>query len=71
MATSKKKVPSKIGSKIPGKGPHPLYGRPIRDVIARGNLSEMKRMSATARKHITDVQTALDRLDAKIKQAGG
>ena len=70
MATTRK-IPIEIAKKIPGKGPHPLYGRPIEDVIARGSLAEMKKMAVTARKHIAEVQTALTKLDAKIKQASG
>ena len=70
MATTRK-IPIEIAKRIPGKGPHPLYGRPIEDVTARGNLAEMKKMAVTARKHITEVQRALTKLDAKIKKVGG
>lgn len=48
-------------------GIQPLYGVVIREAIARGDTAEMKRLSAQARKHIKDVESALSKLDAKIK----
>lgn len=48
-------------------GIQPLYGVVIRDAIARGDTAEMKRLSTQARKHIKDVESALSKLDAKIK----
>lgn len=44
-----------------------LYGVVIRDTIARGDTAEMRRLSTAARKHIKDVESALAKLDAKIK----
>jgi hypothetical protein len=70
MVTTKKAIPRSVASKIPGNPAHPLYGRPIRDVIARGNVAEMKKMATIARKHIQDVQSALTKLEAKLKQSG-
>jgi hypothetical protein len=72
MATSKaaKKTAKKAARKVPGKGPHPLYGRPIDQVIKRGDLAEMRRVGAQARKYLKDVQTALKALDQKIGKAG-
>lgn len=70
MVTAKKKIPAKIAAKFPGSPGHPLYGRPILDIIAKGNLAQMKRMAVTARKHVRDVTAALNKLDAKIKNAG-
>lgn len=43
-----------------------LYGPPIYDAIRRGNTAEMKKLAAQARKHISEVQTALAALDKKI-----
>jgi hypothetical protein len=48
-------------------GIQPLYGVVIRDTIARGDTAEMKRLSTAARKHIKDVESALAKLDAKLK----
>lgn len=45
----------------------PLYGVVIRETIARGDTAEMRRLSTAARKHIKDVESALAKLDAKIK----
>lgn len=52
------------GSMIP-------YGDPIRDAIARGELQEMRRLAATTRKWINDVQKGLDRLDKAVGKKGG
>ena len=54
----------------PGKGPHPLYGMPIREAIKFGNLSQMKAMAKLARTHLKDVTSALSQLDAQIKKGG-
>ncbi|HKP72246.1 MAG TPA: DUF1843 domain-containing protein [Pyrinomonadaceae bacterium] len=47
-------------------GPLPPYGEVIRQSIAGGNTAEMKRVAASARKHLKDVQTALDKLNKKL-----
>lgn len=44
----------------------PPYGEPIRQAIARGDASEMKRVAASARKYVSDVQAALDKLDQAL-----
>jgi len=44
-------------------GAIPPYGVPIREAIARGNPAEMKQVSASARKYLTEVQAAVDKLD--------
>jgi uncharacterized protein DUF1843 len=49
----------------------PLYGPPIREVAASGNLSEMKSMATKARKHLADVNSALAKLDQAIAKAKG
>lgn len=67
---AKKKAPTKVGAKIPGKGPHPLYGRPIEQIIKTGSLAQMKTMAKTARSHLKEVTSALAKLDAQIKKGG-
>ncbi|HYO62193.1 MAG TPA: DUF1843 domain-containing protein [Pyrinomonadaceae bacterium] len=47
-------------------GPIPPYGVAIREAIARGDQAEMKRVAAQARKHVADVQKALERLEKKM-----
>jgi Domain of unknown function (DUF1843) len=54
----------------PGKGPHPLYGRPINEAIKFGTLAQMRSMAKMARAHIKDVTSALSKLDAEIKKGG-
>jgi Domain of unknown function (DUF1843) len=71
MVTTKKKIPGKVAAKIPGNVAHPLYGRPILDIIKTGNVAQMKRMATTARKHVKEVEAALAKLDARIKKTGG
>ena len=51
-------------------GPVPPYGDPIRKAIARGDQREMKNVAASARKWISDVQSALDQLDSAMKKSG-
>lgn len=47
-------------------GPLPPYGVAIREAMARGDVGEMRRVAAQARKHLADVQKALARLEAKL-----
>ncbi len=70
MVAAKKKAPGKVASKIPGNPAHPLYGRPILEILKGGNLSQMKKMATTARSHIKAVEAALAKLDAGIKKGG-
>jgi hypothetical protein len=44
------------------------YGPPIREAIARGNIQEMRRVAASARKWLKDVQTALQKLERHIDE---
>lgn len=69
MVAAKKRAPSSVGKKIPGKGPHPLYGRPIEQIIKAGSLAQMRAMAKTARAHVNEVSAALAKLDAKIKSS--
>jgi hypothetical protein len=64
---TRKKAPTKVSSKIPGSGAHPLYGRPILEAVRRGDLAEMKRVRTQALTHLKEVTAALNKLDAKIK----
>ena len=50
-------------------GPVPPYGEAIRGAIARGDVQEMKNVAASARKWISDVQSALKDLDGAIKKS--
>lgn len=43
-----------------------LYGPPIYDAIKRGDPAEMKKLAAYARKHISDVTSALAALEKKL-----
>jgi len=68
MATkASKKAPGRVSSRIPGSAAHPLYGRPILEAVARGDLAEMKRIRTQALAHIKEVNAALAKLDAKLK----
>lgn len=71
MAT-RKSAPAKGAQKSAKKGgalsaarpgPIPPYGEAIRDAVARGDQAEMRRVAASARKYLKDVQAALDKLD--------
>lgn len=69
MAKSTKKKPAKKTSAR--KPPIALYGVPINEAAASGDLRQMKSMAAKARKHIGDVSAALARLEKAIAKAGG
>jgi hypothetical protein len=66
-AASKKKSTKKKAAR-PETGPVPPYGDPIRKAIARGNTREMKTVAASARKWLSDVQTALEQLEGALKK---
>jgi uncharacterized protein DUF1843 len=55
--TSKKKSTSFAAGAIPP------YGIPIREAIARGDLNEMQRVAAKARRWLADTEAALDELE--------
>lgn len=70
--TSGKKSGTKKSSKKSARvesGPVPPYGDPIRKAIARGDAQEMKTVAASARKWMSDVQSALDQLDGAMKKS--
>ena len=50
-------------------GAVPPYGDPIRQAIARGDAQEMKNVAASARKWMSDVQSALDKLDRALSKS--
>lgn len=52
-------------------GAVPPYGPPIFKAIQRGDLKEMKALASSTRKWLTQVNSALAKLDASIKKAGG
>lgn len=67
------KSASKSGKKAPSKKRPPivpLYAVPIKHCAAKGNLREMKSMAAKARKHVSDVQAALAKLEQSIAKLG-
>ncbi len=70
--TSGKKSGAKKSAKKTSRvesGPVPPYGDPIRKAIARGDAQEMKNVAASARKWMSDVQSALDKLDSALSKS--
>ena len=67
--TSAKKSTTRSAA-APASGAVPPYGDPIRKAIARGDQREMKNVAASARKWMSDVQSALDQLDSAMKKSG-
>ena len=53
-----------------GGGPLPPYGVAIREASARGDVAEMRRVAASARKWIKDAQAALEKLESRIEKVG-
>lgn len=51
-------------------GAVPPYGPPIREAMARGDVAEMRRVAASARKWINDAQSALDQLERRVSKLG-
>lgn len=47
-----------------------MYAQPIRDVIATGNIAQMRQAAELARTHLADVQKSVGQLDAKIRAGG-
>ena len=54
---------------LPESGPVPPYGEAIRGAIARGDAQEMKNVAASARKWMSDVQSALKQLEGATKKS--
>jgi hypothetical protein len=49
----------------------PPYGVAIKEALARGDAQEMRRVAASGRKYLKDVQAALKRLEKAIEKEGG
>lgn len=49
-------------------GPVPPYGIAIRQATARGDSNEMRKVAASARKYLKEVQSACDKLDKAISK---
>ncbi|HEV7473505.1 MAG TPA: DUF1843 domain-containing protein [Pyrinomonadaceae bacterium] len=65
-------TPRRTASKAASlRGPLPPYGVPIREAMARGDVREMRRVAASARKWLKEVQSALDGMDKSIKDLDG
>jgi hypothetical protein len=47
-----------------------MYAQPIQDVIATGNIAQMRQAAELARTHLADVQKSVAQLDAKIRAGG-
>lgn len=47
-----------------------MYGLPIWNVAATGNLADMRRVAQAARTHLVDVQKSLGQLDEAIRAGG-
>ena len=69
--TAKKttKKAGKARTAQPESGPVPPYGEAIRGAIARGDAQEMKNVAASARKWMSDVQSALKQLEGATKKS--
>jgi hypothetical protein len=61
-----KKGSSSKGASAIRSGPLPPYGVAIRDATARGSSPEMKKLAASTRRYLTDVQAALDKLEKAL-----
>lgn len=65
--SAKKSTKRTTLSSRPESGPVPPYGEAIRGAIARGDQREMKNVAASARKWISDTQSALEKLDGALQ----
>ena len=68
-STSTSKTPrvsKKSSASKSGGGPVPPYGDPIRQAIARGDLQEMRRVAASTRRWLKEIETLLTRLERQI-----
>ena len=60
----------KASSAAARSGAVPPYGVPIREAIARGDVREMKALAASTRKWLSDVSSALAKLESSLKKPG-
>jgi Domain of unknown function (DUF1843) len=51
-------------------GPVPPYGIAIQQAIARGDSQEMRKVAASARKYLKDLQAASEKLDKAMSKSG-
>lgn len=51
---------------VPTRAPLPPYGIAIKEAVARGNGAEMRKVAASSRKWLKDVQSALNALEKAI-----
>lgn len=70
-SSSKSGAAKSAGSAASNIGTHPPYGLAIRDALARGDASEMKRVAASARKYLREVGAAADKLDKALGKIKG
>jgi len=68
---TKKKASSTKSASAARAGAVPPYGEAIRQATARGDVAEMRKTAAAARKWIKDAQAALERLERQLGKAGG
>ena len=68
---STKKASAKAGGSYGGGIIRPLYAAPINEAAASGDLQAMKSIATKARKHLSDVNSALAKLDAAIAKSKG
>jgi hypothetical protein len=69
---TKSKQPRRAAAKAVSRGgPLPPYGVPIREAIAGGDVREMRRVAASARKWLKDVQSALNGMEKSLKDLEG
>ena len=69
---AKKGSSKKAGARAaPTSGAVPPYGEAIRQATARGDVAEMRRAAASARKWIKDAQAALEKLEKRLGTSGG
>jgi hypothetical protein len=72
LTKTKSKQPRRAANKALSKGgPLPPYGVPIREAIARGNVREMRRVAASARRWLKDIQASLDAMEKSMKDLEG
>jgi len=60
----------KVSSAAVRGGAVPPYGIGIREAVGRGDVAEMKKVAASARKWLKDIQAALSQLEKAIGKKG-
>jgi hypothetical protein len=62
-------MPTRKSSKTTAATVRVLYGPPIYEAIARGDIKEMRALAKEARKQVSSVKSALASLDKKLGKA--